>query len=455
MKIIVGLECHVTINKGVKTKLFCGCALPPEEAKPNTYTCPTCLALPGAKPRPNKRVIEQAVKVALALHCTIQSPIIFSRKTYFYPDLPSNYQRTQYEVPLGKNGYLMLDSGKKIRIERIHIEEDPGALIHQGSITLIDYNRSGTPLCEIVTDPDLSSGKEAREFLNKLQTIVEYIEIFDPITGTLKADANVNIPGHLHTEIKNIGGFKDIEDAIEYEAKRQAELDSPIKIRETRRWDPEKKMTIFMRSKEGEADYGYIADTDLVPITITKAMQEQEMPELPEQKKERYSKELKLKGDDAHVIISNVSLMRAYEEAIKKIDPQFAAEWMRREVTRVLTYNKKELQETFIAQHVGKIMQLMAQKRITRQTGQKLMEVVVNQDINIEDYVRKNKLELLEEIDDLVKICKETIQEQQDVIAEIKKGNEKAKHFLVGQIMRKTKGKAEPNQVQEILKELL
>src|SRR3989338_5640858 len=213
MKIIVGLECHVTINKGVKTKLFCGCVLPPEQAKPNEYTCPTCLALPGAKPRPNKRVIEQAVKVALALHCTIQSPIIFSRKTYFYPDLPSNYQRTQYEVPLGKNGYLMLDSGKKIRIERIHIEEDPGALMHQGSITLIDYNRSGTPLCEIVTDPDLSSGKEAREFLNKLQTIVEYIEIFDPITGTLKADANVNIPGHMHTEIKNIGGFKDIEDA--------------------------------------------------------------------------------------------------------------------------------------------------------------------------------------------------------------------------------------------------
>ena len=458
MKTIVGMECHASLNQGIKTKLFCRCALPQANAQPNTHTCPTCLALPGAKPKVNKRAIEQALKLALALNCTIQSPMVFSRKVYFYPDLPSNYQRTQYEIPLGKDGYVQLDSGKKIRIERIHLEEDPGALIHQGNTSLIDYNRSGTPLCEIVTHPDLESAKEAREFMNKIQTLLQYTGVFELTTGTLKADANVNIPGHVHTEIKNITGFKDIELAILYEAKRQSQLDHPLTTRETRRWDADKGITVFMRSKEGEADYGYIVDTDLTPITITENMQriaQESLPELPQQKYERYTKELKIKQNDATVIINNFTLMQVYEDAIQVIDPQFAAEWIRREVTRVLNYSKKELKDTFVAQHVKTIMQLIANKKITRQTGQKLMEIIVNEDLDVESYIEEHNLHAVDNSEELQQIARDTLAENEQAVQEVLKGNQKSFNFLVGQIMRKTKGQADPQQVNEILRNLL
>ncbi len=458
MDMIVGLECHATISKGVNTKIFCGCQIPPADAQPNTYTCPTCLSLPGAKPRPNQKVIEQALKLALALHCEIQSPIVFSRKVYFYPDLPSNYQRTQYEVPLGKGGYIQLDSGKKVKLERIHLEEDPGALIHQGSTTLIDYNRSGMPLCEIVSEPDIASGEEAREFMQKLKTILEYTGVFDTTNGTIKADVNVNIPGHIHTEIKNVGSFKDIELAANYEAKRQAQLDKPVIVRETRRWDPNKAATLFMRSKEGEADYGYIVDTDLVPINITERMREKAkaaLPEMPQAKYERYTEELKLKENDAKTIINNFTLMQAFEHAIKTIDPTFAAEWMRREVVRVLNYNKKELEETFVAKHVGTIMGLIANKKITRQTGQKLMEVVVNEDIDVQRYIEQHNLQAVDNTKLIEDIATKVIQANAKAVEEVKQGNQKSFNFLVGQIMRETRGKADPLQVNEVLKRLL
>ena len=201
MNTIIGIECHIPINL-VDTKLFCSCSLPDEDAKPNTFTCPVCLSMPGSKPVVNKKVIDLAIRLAIALNSNIQSQIIFSRKNYFYPDLPSGYQRTQYEIPLGLGGFIMLDSGKKVRLRRVHIEEDPGALIHKGAYCLVDYNRSGIPLVEVVTEPDMDSPQETREFLNKLITIVSYLGIYDPQKGTLKSDANISMNGGERAEDK-------------------------------------------------------------------------------------------------------------------------------------------------------------------------------------------------------------------------------------------------------------
>ena len=336
MEVIIGIECHVSLN--TKTKLFCSCSLNGSE-EPNTRTCDICVGLPGSKPVLNKKALEYALKLCLALNCKISPELIFSRKVYFYPDMGKNYQITQYELPIGENGSLKL-TNKEVKIKRIQIEEDPAALVHQGSTVLVDYNRSGTPLCEIVTEPDLSSPEEAREFLKRLLTILNYLGIFDPELCIVKADANVSIKPYERIEIKNINGFKEIERAITYEIERQKKLISenqPIKQRETRGWDADKGITNFQRKKEEEADYGYIIDTDLVPIDISKEFIEKtkkELPELPQEKTARYIKEYKLKKEDAEVLANDYELALLYEKAVSmKINQSFAAEWIRREVS--------------------------------------------------------------------------------------------------------------------------
>ena len=380
MEEMIGLEIHVGLN--TESKLFCSCKIS-EDASPNSHTCDICVGLPGSKPVLNKKAFEYALKLCLALNCEISPELIFSRKIYFYPDMSKNYQITQYEIPLGNNGKLSL-TNKEIKISRIHIEEDPAALIHQGSTVLVDYNRSGTPLCEIVTEPDMSSPEEAREFLKKLLTILNYLKIFNIKTGIIKADANVSIKPYERVEIKNINGFKEIERAINYEIQRHKELikeNKPVTKRETRGWDSEKGITLFQRSKEEEADYGYIIDPDLVPVDVTKELIEKtknELPELPKEKSLRYQEEYKIKKEDAEVISNDFELASLLESSVSnKINPVFASEWIRREVTRVLNYNKKELDETFISKHLIEVMELIKDNKITRQTGQKLMESTI------------------------------------------------------------------------------
>lgn len=459
MEQLIGLEAHVSIN--TKTKLFCGCPLIGSE-EPNSRCCDVCTGFPGAKPVVNKKVIESALKLCLALNCKISTELIFSRKTYAYPDLPAGYQRTQYEIPLGMGGYIELSSGKKVKLIRVHIEEDPGSLIHQEKTVLVDYNRSGTPLCEIVTEPDMTSPEEAREFLKKLLTILNYLKIFNIKIGIIKADANVNIKGCERVEIKNINGFKDIEMAITYELERQRKLLKdlqPIKQKETRGWDSEKGVTLFQRLKESEEDYGYILDPDLVPIDITKELIEKtkkELPELPQQKSLRYQKEYKLKKDDAEVLANDYELTLLLEASIsKKIDPLFAAEWIRREVTRVLNYNKKELDETFIPKNLIDVLELIQGNKITRQTAQRLMELLVEKDLNVKDYVKKQNLEVVSDTKELEEICKKVLKENPQALKEYLEGNEKSFMFLVGQVMRLSKGKADPKLVNGSLKKLI
>ncbi len=457
---IIGLECHLALNK-LNTKLFCSCKQPSPDSKPNTKTCEICLGLPGSKPVLNKKALQHALKLAIALNCKIAKEMVFSRKVYFYPDMPKNYQITQYEIPLGENGYIYLDSGKKIRITRIHLEEDPGALIHpSGSIqtsqyTLVDYNRAGIPLVEVVTEPDLESPEEAREFLKKLISIVSYLDIYDPELSTLKADVNISIKGGQRVEIKNVSGFKEVEKALIYEEARQ-EKELPDK-QHTRAWDSNK--TTFLRSKEQEADYGYIVDPDLTKIEITKDMIEktkEAVPELAKEKTQRFIKQYKLSPVDAQVLSQEMKLANLFEKTAQKISPLLAAKWLRRELPRVMTYNKISFEELKIDEtHLIDLLTLVEKKKITETTAQKILEKLIEKPFDVNKYVEKEKLTTTSSEGDLKKICKEAIKENPDAVKDYKNGEEKALHFITGQVMRKTRGTADPATVRKVLLKLL
>ncbi|HLD11128.1 MAG TPA: Asp-tRNA(Asn)/Glu-tRNA(Gln) amidotransferase subunit GatB [Candidatus Nanoarchaeia archaeon] len=447
--VLVGIECHVELN--TKSKLFCGCSSKGEI--PNSSCCPVCLGMPGSKPVLNEKALEYALKLCLAFGCKIDKELIFSRKIYFYPDMSKNYQITQYENPLGIAGEVEI-LGKKIRIRRIHMEEDPAALIHEKNNVLVDYNRSGHALCEIVTEPDMHSAEEARLFMRYLLTVLKYLQIYDVKEGIVKADLNVNIAGCSRVEIKNVSGFKDIQRAIEYEITRQKKLlndGEPIVKQETRGWDGSK--TNFQRYKEQEDDYGYIFDTDLVPVETAKYLKGLKLPELPKEKKLKYVKQ-GLKLDDAEVIADDYELAELYE-SIKVMDRLFLSKWIRREVPRVLNYTKKSLDETFIANHLGKIINLILNKKITERVGQKLMELLSEKDLDIENYIKEHDLSSLANENELIIVCKDAIKNNKQIIQQYKSGNEKSMNFLVGIVMKETRGRADPKRIREIIFSLI
>jgi len=463
--IVIGLEIHVELNTA--TKLFCGCPTSGSE-DPNTRTCEVCLGFPGSKPVLNKKALEFALRLALALDCKINPELVFSRKSYFYPDMAKNYQISQYEIPLAVNGNLRLASGKSVGITRVHMEEDPASLIHPSGVgksayVLIDYNRSGNPLVEVVTEPDLESPDEAREFMNKLITILSYLEIFDVKKGIIKADANISIKesGYSRVEVKNVTGFKDIERALNYEVLRQkSEFKEGKKlVQETRSWDSDKGITSRLRLKETEADYGYIFDPDLVITDISLSMIEEikkAMPELAAEKIEKYIKKLKIPKVDAEVIAQEKILADLFEKVSLKIDPILAAKWLRRELMRVVNYNKKELHDLELDEtHLIDLLDLVQSKQITETTAQKLMEQLVEKPFNVKAYVKSENLAAVSDAKELEKFCKEAIAEAPQALKDYKSGNEKALHFVVGIVMRKTKGKATPKEVNEILKKLV
>jgi aspartyl-tRNA(Asn)/glutamyl-tRNA(Gln) amidotransferase subunit B len=463
--VIIGLEVHVEIN--TDTKLFCGCPTKGSE-EPNTRTCEVCLGQPGSKPVLNKKALEYALKLCLALNCKVSKELIFSRKSYFYPDMAKNYQITQYEIPLGNKGKLKLKSGKEIGITRVHMEEDPAALVHpagmrESAYVLVDYNRSGNPLLEIVTEPELASAEEARDFMKQLITILSYLGIFDINEGIIKADANVSIKesGFVKQEVKNITGFKEIERALKYEVLRQkAEVSAGKKlVQETRAWDSEKGITFLLRKKETEEDYGYILDSDLVRIEITKEMLDKtkkEMPELAHDKIEKFIAKHKLKREDAEIISAEKELAEMFEKVSAEIDPVLAAKWLRRELVRVLNYNKKSFGEMEMDEsHMIQLLKLVESKKITETVAQKILEKLIEKPFDVNEYVKKEKLEAVSDKEEIEKYCKEAISENPKAVEDYKKGEAKALHFLVGQVMRKTKGKATPKEVNEILKNLI
>ena len=460
--VIIGIECHVELN--TKTKLFCSCPTHGSE-EPNTRTCVTCLGMPGSKPVLNKKAVEFALKLCLALNCEVSPELIFSRKSYFYPDMAKNYQITQYDIPLGKRGKLNLSDGKEIGITRVHMEEDPASLIHpagmkESAYVLVDYNRSGNPLVEIVTEPELTSPDEARDFMKQLITILDYLEIFDINEGIIKADANVSIKesGYKRVEIKNITGFKEIENALLYEVKRQKEEVHRIG-HETRAWDSEKGITFSLRKKETEEDYGYIIDTDLVVTEIEDKWVNgirKHMPELAQDKVRKFVEKYKIKKEDAEIIAADRQLAEMFEKVSKEINPLLAAKWLRRELLRVLNYSKKELHEAEIeAKHMIDLLKLVEGKKITDNVAAKILEKLVEKPFDVKEYVKKEGLEAVSDISELEKYCKEAIKENPKAVEDYKKGEAKALNFIVGSVMKKTKGKATPKEVNEIILRLI
>ncbi|MFP4111618.1 MAG: Asp-tRNA(Asn)/Glu-tRNA(Gln) amidotransferase subunit GatB [Candidatus Woesearchaeota archaeon] len=457
-KIKIGLEIHGYINTDSKRKLFCNCKTD-QTSEANTNICPVCTSQPGSKPMlPNNEALKKIIAISLMLGCKVNQRLIFQRKHYSWPDLPSGYQKTisgAYSHPVGINGNF-LDIG----ISDVHLEEDPAKW---DPVTgCVDYNRSGYPLVEIVTEPDFRSVDELREWLKNLVTTLSYIKAIDKDSG-IKSDVNVSIePKYKRVEIKNVNSFSSIVSAAEYEVERQKEVvDKGEDVKqETRTWDEKTGKTLFMRSKENAADYMFIPEPDLPVISIenntikdiTKIL-----PELPSIKKERYEKKHNLKKEDAYVISSNIYLAEIFEEAIKnKIDPKIAVRWLRRELLRVANFQKKDIDELPITnENMINLMNLIKDNKITEKVAQKIIEKLSQKTFDVKEYVKKNNLETVSDSGEIEKFCKEAIDENPNAITDYKNGKENALNFLMGQVMRKSRGKASPNTVIPLLKKLI
>lgn len=462
--VVIGLEIHIGLN--TKSKLFCQCAN--AEGEPNSNVCPLCLGHPGAKPVVNKKVIEDAIKLCLAAKSKIAPEVVFSRKSYFYPDLAKNYQTTQYELPIGGGGVIELPSGKKVSLTRLHIEEDPASLVHVGGVSsasysYIDYNRSGTPLIELVTEPDMSSPEEAREFLKTLIGILSYLGIFDVKNGLIKADANVSIKesGYVRAEIKNINGFREIERALVHEIERQKEaVSNGEKLRiETRGWDSDEGKTYFMRSKESEADYGYIIDTDLVPITVDEKWKEEvakNLPQIPIEFAREVSERYDLKFEDVYIIANQKAFGDAFKKALE-INPKLATNWFRHVIPTpfVKKYGDLEFVEEINEEEILELFTLFNDKKVADKVAKEILEKLVEEKFSPNEYLKENDLEMSNDSSEIEGFAKEAIEENPAAVNDYKNGEMKAINSLVGQVMKKSKGKANPANAMEIIKKLL
>lgn len=463
-KIKIGIETHVQLN--TKTKLFCSCSMENiNNASENSRCCPICLGMPGSKPKINKGAIDAAIRVALALNCNLLPEMYFSRKTYLYPDMSKNFQITQYEIPLAKDGYLEIadSEGKiiKINIERIHLEEDPAKLQHVGGdittadYTLIDYNRSGIPLIEIVTKPDFKHPKEVRRFLKTLTMILEYLNIFIPGELSLKSDLNISIDGGERVEIKNVTGAADAEKALQVELARQkgVVMRGNLPERETRAWIPSKNTTITLRKKEEEEDYGYIFEPDLTRIEISdKWIHEtsEKIPELPHHKFKRYLKEFKISRELAQSIIDDYYLAQFYEKCAEKEDAKFAATWVNI-IKKILYYNKISFKNAKITVELFiKLLDKIKKDEITDLGGEMVLREIVMSPEKFEEAIEKYA-----KTDNINRIISEVIDDNKEAVTDYTSGNEKAIQFLVGQVIRKSNRTIDAKTAKKLLKEKL
>ncbi|MFX1322164.1 MAG: Asp-tRNA(Asn)/Glu-tRNA(Gln) amidotransferase subunit GatB [Promethearchaeota archaeon] len=473
--VIIGLEVHIQLAN-LKTKLFCSCNSDYRSAEPNTHVCPICLGLPGSLPVMNKKSIEFATRLALALNCKINSKFWFFRKNYFYVDLPKGYQISQYNKAGGKafadGGKVMIkinSSKKEILLNRIHLEEDPARLVHKGNIrispyTLVDYNRSGITLIEIVTEPVLSSPAEAREFLNQLKLIVQYTEISDlSLEGTLRVDANISIKGHPRTEVKNITSFKEVESALMYEITRQKhEIKKGKEImQETRHWDG--RVTIPLRTKEFEKDYRYFPEQDLVPIVLNKEIIneiKEKLPEMPYERVLRLQKQYMLSEFDAENLILDKSVADFYENGVNK-DPTFGPDeyklycnWLMNNIVGWLNENNKKIDETKLKpSYVIDLISNIKKGNITTKIAKTFIADMMKGN-SISKMVKDKGKKRISEENILEKFSREVIDENPKIVEDCRQ-NSKAIEALIGRVMGKTKGQADPNITRQIMLKIL
>lgn len=446
-----GLEIHVQLE--TKSKLFCNCPTNYKEAPANTNICPVCLNQPGAKPLPtNEKAIENALMISLMLNCKItKDTAYFMRKHYDYPDLPSGYQRTS--VPIGYEGEL-----NGVRIREIHMEEDPGQ--YKPDKGTVDFNRSGIPLIEIVTEPDMHSPEEARNFLKQLIRILEYSGGARG-EGTMRADVNVSIEGGNRVEMKNINSIKGAYRALKYEVVRQKNnMKRGIEIKqETRAYLESQMITVSMRSKENADDYRFIPDPDLPPMEIQDEEIEEiaeTMPEAPYNKAKRFVSEYGIDQETATVLTSELDLADTYEEVAKEVDPKYSANWMRDELKRVLTYNKITFADSEISsKDIIELINLLLNKEITVKAGQRIVEKMPNNEKSPKEIGEELGLMGVVEEDAILNAAKKAIEENPKAVNDYKEGQKASINFLVGQVMRFTKGKADPGETVKILKDLI
>jgi len=473
---VIGLEVHAQML--TDSKIFCGCSTR-FGSEPNTQTCPVCIGMPGVLPVLNKKAIEFAAKTGLATDCKISSYSRFARKNYFYPDLPKGYQISQYELPICEHGFIeiVVDSEiKRIGITRIHMEEDAGKNIHEsasggaGNHSFVDLNRAGVPLMEIVSEPDIRSPKEAAEYMKKLRAILRYLGVCDGNMeqGSLRCDANVSIMPvgqkeyGTRAEVKNINSFKFVEKALEYEIKRQIKVleEGGKIIQETRLWDSNKGITESMRGKEEAHDYRYFPEPDLVPITVEQKWIDEikaSLPELPDAKSKRFASEYGLPEDDADLLTSEKALAEWFEEAVKAGGhPKAAANWMMGELMRLLNEENKFIEECRLKpkQLVG-MLKLMDKGTISGKIAKVVFEEMYKTGKDAESIVKEKGLVQISDEGAIEKAVDEVIAKNPKEVERFKAGDEKLLGFFVGQIMKFTKGKANPRIVNEMVKKRL
>jgi aspartyl-tRNA(Asn)/glutamyl-tRNA(Gln) amidotransferase subunit B len=470
-KTIIGLEIHVELM--TKTKIFCSC-INAFGGDANTHCCPVCLGLPGSIPKLNKVVLEYGIRAGIAFNCQIADNVKMDKKHYFYPDLVKGYQTSQDDRPLCRDGYVEIENeagSKKIGLQRIHIEEDTGKSIHtEGGDTLIDYNRAGVPLIEIVTKPDINTSEEARMFLENLRNTLKYIEVSDckMEEGSLRCDVNINVidteTGNKTniTELKNLNSFKAVVNAIEYEEKRHIDYleRGENTIKETRRWNELENKTLVMRGKGGTENYRYSVDVDVLPVKIDRDWIEEiknNLPELPHHKKERFIKEYDLPEYDAGVLTQSKEIAQFYEETNRYAkDPKQVSNWIMGDVLRRLNDEELEVEDLkFKPKDLADLIGFINNGKISNNMGKKVLRDMFETGEKPEEIIKKKGLIQISDEGELKGIVEKVLDENQQSIIDYKNGKDRALGFLIGQVMKATRGKANPQMVNEMVKEMI
>ncbi|GIP30425.1 aspartyl/glutamyl-tRNA(Asn/Gln) amidotransferase subunit B [Paenibacillus sp. J23TS9] len=469
---VIGLEVHVELR--THSKIFCGCSTE-FGAPPNTHTCPICLGHPGVLPVLNKQAVEYAIKAAMAINCEIADVSKFDRKNYFYPDSPKAYQISQFDQPIGQNGWIDIEvdgKTKRIGITRLHLEEDAGKLTHidGGYASLVDFNRVGTPLVEIVSEPDISSPEEARAYLEKLRAIMQYCEVSDVKMeeGSMRCDANISIRPYeqkelgTRAELKNMNSFRGVLKGLEYEEYRQAEIldDGGVVVQETRRWDESQGKTLSMRGKEEAHDYRYFPDPDLVKVYIDEEWKNrirETIPELPDARKERYTSEYGLPSYDAEVITSSKPLADLFEDSLKYTkDAKTVSNWMMGELLGYLNSSNLELSEAKLTgQGLGEMIGLIEKGTISTKIAKTVFKEMLESGKLPQQIVEEKGLVQISDEGAIKAIVEQVVAANPQSVEDYKAGKQKAIGFLVGQVMKESRGKANPAMVNKLLEEVL
>jgi aspartyl-tRNA(Asn)/glutamyl-tRNA(Gln) amidotransferase subunit B len=463
MRTVIGLEVHAQLL--TKTKLFCSCSAEYFGAPPNTHTCPVCLGMPGALPVLNERAVEYALMAALALHCEIPQRSTFARKNYFYPDLPKGYQISQFDEPLAIRGFVELPTGKRVRIRRVHLEEDAGKLLHtETGVSFVDFNRAGVPLIEIVSEPELSSPKEARLYMEELRRILRYLGVCsgDMEEGSLRCDANISVSpdAQLDTkiEVKNMNSFKAVEAALDYEVRRQRQIleRGGSVVQETRLWNEKTEETEPMRAKEESEDYRYFPDPDLVPLQIDDSWKQKiDLPELPAAKRARFAQEYQLPEYDIAVLTEERPIAEYFEAVVKLYQhPKDVSNWMMSELLRLLK-EQRSLEIPMKPEHFAQVLQMVRSGQITRTVAKDVIEESFKTGKAPQEIVREKGLGQISDEGLLAEIVTKVLTENPKAVADFRAGKEAALGFLQGQVMKATSGKADPHKVRALLLEKL